>query len=235
MGAAEGATGAGWIVFGVRTPFAVEVAEIIWRRGEELVALVDNLAPAQPQTWAPEVPVLDPPALALLADRADRSRIVVPQTTPGHRFAVHLAALSCGMHTFDALVDPTAVIGRTTRIGSGAVVNAGALVGGGASIGEFALVNRGVGVGHHARVEPYASLGPGCVLCGGVVVGRGSFVGAGAVLAPGVVLGANATVGAGAVVRRDVPDGVVVVGNPARVVRTDDVGFGGVRVPDRTG
>jgi acetyltransferase-like isoleucine patch superfamily enzyme len=36
---------------------------------------------------------------------------------------------------------------------------------------------------------------------------------------PGVVIGRNALVGAGAVVVSDVPDGKVVVGNPARVVK----------------
>jgi len=37
---------------------------------------------------------------------------------------------------------------------------------------------------------------------------------------PGVVIGENALVGAGAVVTRDVPDGAVVAGNPARVIKS---------------
>ena len=49
--------------------------------------------------------------------------------------------------------------------------------------------------------------------------------------APGVTVGANATVGAGAVVVRDVAPNTVVVGNPAKTLRTDDPGFGGVSVP----
>ncbi len=64
-----------------------------------------------------------------------------------------------------------------------------------------------------------------------VTVATGAFLGAGAVLAPGVTIGANAVVGAGAVVVRDVPPGAVVVGNPAKVLRQSDVGYGGVAVP----
>ena len=40
----------------------------------------------------------------------------------------------------------------------------------------------------------------------------------GGVILPGITIGAHAIVGAGAVVTRSVPDGAIVVGNPARVV-----------------
>jgi acetyltransferase-like isoleucine patch superfamily enzyme len=48
------------------------------------------------------------------------------------------------------------------------------------------------------------------------LVKRRAAVGTGAVILPGVTIGIGATVGAGAVVTKDVPDGVIVVGNPAR-------------------
>ncbi len=47
----------------------------------------------------------------------------------------------------------------------------------------------------------------------------GAKIGANCTLMPGVVIGRNALVGAGSVVVKDVPDGKVVVGNPARVIR----------------
>ena len=53
----------------------------------------------------------------------------------------------------------------------------------------------------------------------GPTIRRGARVGGGAVLCPGVEVGEEAFVGAGAVVVRDVPPRVVVVGNPARVLR----------------
>lgn len=36
---------------------------------------------------------------------------------------------------------------------------------------------------------------------------------------PGVTIGSNTVIGAGSVVNRDIPDGVVAVGNPCRVLR----------------
>ena len=50
------------------------------------------------------------------------------------------------------------------------------------------------------------------------LVKRRAAVGTGAIVLPGVVIGVGAMVGAGAVVTEDVPDGVTVVGSPARVV-----------------
>jgi acetyltransferase-like isoleucine patch superfamily enzyme len=53
----------------------------------------------------------------------------------------------------------------------------------------------------------------------GPTIRRGARVGGAAVLLPGIEIGEEAFVGAGAVVIRDVPPRVVVVGNPARVIR----------------
>lgn len=51
-----------------------------------------------------------------------------------------------------------------------------------------------------------------------IVIGGNVWIGAGAIVCPGVSIGDDAVVGAGSVVTRDVPPGVLVRGNPARVV-----------------
>jgi len=50
-----------------------------------------------------------------------------------------------------------------------------------------------------------------------VRVGRNVWIGSGAIILPGVTVGDDAIIGAGSVVTRDVPDGLTVIGNPARV------------------
>jgi acetyltransferase-like isoleucine patch superfamily enzyme len=55
--------------------------------------------------------------------------------------------------------------------------------------------------------------------CIGTVVKRGASIGSGATILCGVTIGANALIGAGSVVTKDVPDGAVAAGNPARVLR----------------
>ena len=55
--------------------------------------------------------------------------------------------------------------------------------------------------------------------CVPTTVKRGASIGSGATILCGVAIGERAIVGAGSVVTKDVPDGAIVAGNPARVLR----------------
>jgi maltose O-acetyltransferase len=55
-----------------------------------------------------------------------------------------------------------------------------------------------------------------------VTIGSDVWVGGGTVICPGISIGDRAVIGAGSVVTRDIPAGVLAVGNPCRVVRPLD-------------
>ena len=57
---------------------------------------------------------------------------------------------------------------------------------------------------------------------GRVVIGDNVFIGADAIVLPNVKIGSDVIVGAGTVVTKDVPDNVVVAGNPARIIGNYD-------------
>ena len=52
-----------------------------------------------------------------------------------------------------------------------------------------------------------------------VHIGRNCWIGAGVVIMPGVTIGEDTVIGAGSVVVKDIPAGVVAVGNPCRIMR----------------
>jgi maltose O-acetyltransferase len=53
-----------------------------------------------------------------------------------------------------------------------------------------------------------------------ITIGDNVWLGGGAIVLPGVTIGDDSVIGAGSVVTKDVPAGVLAVGNPARVIRT---------------
>lgn len=116
-----------------------------------------------------------------------------------------------------SIAHPTAWIADNAVIGAGAQILAGAIVGAEARLGRECIINTRASVDHEDVLDDGVEIAPGAVLCGLVHAGVNAWVCAGATVLPRINIGADARVGAGAVVTRDVPDGVTVVGVPARV------------------
>jgi len=116
------------------------------------------------------------------------------------------------------MIHPDALVSPDVEIEEGVFVGPGAILHTGAKIRAHAIINTGAIVEHDCVIGRNAHVAPGCVVGGGVAVGQSSLVGIGSTVLPCTSIGSRATVGAGSVVIRDVEDGAVVVGNPARVL-----------------
>ncbi|HTV42217.1 MAG TPA: acyltransferase [Candidatus Sulfotelmatobacter sp.] len=126
-------------------------------------------------------------------------------------------------------------IGDDVRIGAFVEIQKGAKIGNRCKISSHTFICEGVTledevfVGHHVVFTndrfPRATNGNGELQterdweCIPTLVKRGASIGSGAILLCGITVGEDSIVGAGSVVTRDVPRGVIVAGNPARIIR----------------
>lgn len=114
------------------------------------------------------------------------------------------------------VIHPTAEVSRYASIGAGCVLFAGAIVNIGARIGDGVILNTGCTIDHDCILGDFTHVSPGAHLGGSVTVGEESWIGIGANIRHMSSIGIRVTVGAGAAVVADIPDGLTVVGVPAR-------------------
>jgi UDP-perosamine 4-acetyltransferase len=113
-------------------------------------------------------------------------------------------------------ISPNAVVSPTARLGRGVAVMAGAVINADARVGDLAIVNTRAAVDHDCQIGEAAHVAPRAVLAGGVRVGPLAFVGAGATIVPGVSVGESTVIGAGATVISSIGPNIVAVGVPAK-------------------
>jgi sugar O-acyltransferase (sialic acid O-acetyltransferase NeuD family) len=133
----------------------------------------------------------------------------------------------CGDRSFASLIADSTKISPSASVGEGAIIFDHCLVNAHTIIGRHFICLYYSHISHDCRIGDFVTFGPRVSCCGAVEIGDRAFVGAGAILKNGsrdrrLRIGAGATIGMGAVVIADVPDGAVVVGNPARVLGRRD-------------
>ena len=167
------------------------------------------------------VPILGPDEVlsSVLASGVRHAFVAVGENKVRAKLQRHVESL--GFSVVNA-ISRHAVLSSRVTLGKGIVIMPGAVVNVDTVVGNGAIINTSAHIDHDGNIGAFAHIGPGCALAGHVTVGEGAFLGAGTTVIPRRSIGAWTTAGAGAVIVRDLPDGVVAVGVPARVLRTQE-------------
>jgi len=171
-----------------------------------------------------------------LSPRSTAKREELPPAEIGDRTIVSTGAVVFAGSKVGARVilgDQSCVRERVV-VGDDVVIGRGSLVENDTTIGAMTKIQAEVYITAYSTLEEHVFVAP-CVvttndnfmgrterrheLIKGPTIRRGARIGGGAILLPGVEIGAEAFVGAGAVVTKNVEPRMLVVGNPARVMR----------------
>lgn len=177
--------------------------------------LDDRVRGSTPEGW---------PVLGTIDDAVHHARahFVLAINDPRARRVVAHRLIELGVTRWGSVMHPDVRLHPSVRRGIGCSILGGSQLTTNIRIGDHCILNRGSQVSHDCQVGHFCSLNPGACVAGNVTVDDGCELGSACAIRQGCRIEHGATVGMGAVVLRDVSRNSVMVGNPARTLRSND-------------
>lgn len=121
------------------------------------------------------------------------------------------------------VIDRSAIVSKNASVGENCFIGKLSIVNSYASVGNNCVINTKSLLEHGVRVYDHANVSTNTALNGDVCVKEGGFVGSSSVINGQLTIGSWSMVGSGAVVIHDVPDGMTVVGIPAKIIKKNTI------------
>jgi len=122
------------------------------------------------------------------------------------------------LHEFGKIIHTSAVLDNTAQMGAGSCMMQNSVVQADSVIGKHVIINTSSSVDHDCHIGDFVHIAPGVVIGGNVTIGENTLIGIGSIVIPGLSIGKNCLISAGSVVTKNIADGMIVRGNPARII-----------------
>lgn len=117
------------------------------------------------------------------------------------------------------LIHPGVYIDETTTIGEGVVIAEGVTITANVEIGANTYIQPHAVIGHDIKIGQHTVIGSNCQIGGGDYIGDRVFMGFLSGTTDHISIGNDSIISAGAIVFKELPEGVIAVGNPARIMK----------------
>ena len=125
------------------------------------------------------------------------------------RLKCEKAVESAGGFSAATIINPSAYVARSARIGKGCYIAANATVSSQSVLADHTIINYNVSVGHDAVIGRHTSINPGARISGNVKIGEGCLVGANAFIFQNIEIGNENMIDAMTYIRRSLPEKMI--------------------------
>jgi sugar O-acyltransferase (sialic acid O-acetyltransferase NeuD family) len=119
-------------------------------------------------------------------------------------------------------IDKTAIVSPSAKYEEGLIVMPYCSISSFTELSSNITINYNSNIGHHTKIGSNTFISSMVNIGGGVNIGSKVFIGMGAQIKEGVSIGDNAIVSMGSIVHKNIPSGLIAMGNPARPFLKND-------------
>lgn len=196
--------------------FGMEVLWLARRLGRNISGFLDDTIEKQGKQ------IMGVPVLGLIdqCGKYENNEFIIAIGSPRGRESVVSRIQDCAVVEYATLIDPSAIVDKDVSVGEGGIICAGVICTVGIEIGRHTIINLNSTVGHNVKFGDYVTVAPNVSISGNIYLNSLVEVGTGAVLREKLEVGVGTIVGMGSVLTKNVDGNKVVVGNPARVIKS---------------
>ena len=147
--------------------------------------------------------------------------VVIAVGEPGVRDFMYQRVKDEGVR-LATLIHPGVYIDETTTVSEGVVIAEGVTITDNVEIGANTYIQSHAVIGHDIKIGQHTVIGSNCQIGGGDYIGDRVFMGFLSGTTDHISIGNDSVISAGAIVFRELPEGVVAVGNPARIMKKNE-------------
>ena len=118
-------------------------------------------------------------------------------------------------------INKFSIIDSTSTVGKGLQIEPGSIIQGNCKIGNYCIINTNAAIDHGSVIGDGCHIMTGASVAGRVNVGDFVTIGTNATILPDIKIGSGSYIGAGSVVVKSVKKNTIVVGNPAKKIKSN--------------